>query len=192
MKICIFGDSVTYAGYINNSWFNMLRSELEARVDDVEVFNLGINGNTSNDILYRFEVEAESRKPEKIIFAFGVNDSGYIFSTNEPLVTEELFRANVTKLTELASKYTKDITFIGLVLGDDSILKPFPESSKGKSYDHSRTVDYDKMLKDIANKNNCKFIYLFDKLDFADFSDGLHPNENGHKKMFEVISKELI
>lgn len=26
-----------------------------------------------------------------------------------------------------------------------------------------------------------------DKLDFSDFQDGLHPNEQGHRKIFEVI-----
>lgn len=188
MKICVFGDSVTYAGYIKDSWFNLLRVQLEsASQNDIEIFNLGINGNTSDDILNRFETEAKARTPIKIIFAFGINDSAYIFSNNEPLIDEQKFKSNILELIKLASIYTFDITFIGLVLGDDSVLKPYPESSNGKSYDNDRAKAYDTIINDLATSNNCKYIYLYDKLDVTDFSDGLHPNEKGHKKMFEVI-----
>jgi lysophospholipase L1-like esterase len=167
----------------------MLKNKLEKQNEDIELFNLGINGNTSVDILERFENEAKARTPEKIIFAFGINDSAYIFSTKEPLVSEMEFESNIDKLINLAKKYTNDITFMGLVLGDDSLLKPYPESSKGKSYDHNRATKYNEYVKAHAETQNCKYIYLYDKLTFEDFSDGLHPNENGHKKMFEEITK---
>jgi lysophospholipase L1-like esterase len=193
MKICVFGDSVTYAGYIKNSWFNLLKDELESESqEDIEMFNLGINGDTSTDILNRFETEARARTPDQIIFAFGVNDSGYIFSTKEPLVSEDKFRENVQELIHLGSKYTKNITFVGLVIGDDSILKPYPESSKGKSYDRDRAQSYDAMIRELSGNSNCNYIFLFDKLAFEDFSDGLHPNDSGHQKMFAEIRKYIL
>ena len=89
----------------------------------------------------------------------------------------------------MARKFTQDIIFVGLVLGDDSILKPFPESSTGKSYSQDQVDAYDKIIKEIAEKRGCKFIKLLNELSFDDFQDGLHPNEPGHKKMFEVIKK---
>ena len=94
-------------------------------------------------------------------------------------------------ITKVAKRITQDVTFVGLVLGDDSLLQPFPESSKGKSYTAERVKNYDSLLKEIAEKNECKYIYLFDKLNFNDFQDGLHPNESGHKKMFEEIKKHF-
>ncbi len=192
MKICVFGDSVTFGGYIKNNWTNLLRWHLEImNIENVEFYNLGINGNTSQDILDRFEIEAAAREPDKIVFAFGVNGSAYIFHTKKPLVDEPDFKNNLLSLIKMAKKFTDDITFIGLVLGDDSILKPYPESTKGKSYTHVRTKIYDAILRNTASENVCKYVYLYESLDFKDFSDGLHPNKMGHKKLFDVIKKNI-
>jgi lysophospholipase L1-like esterase len=189
MKICVFGDSITYAGYINNGWVSLLRPYLEEKLEgDTEFFNLGINGNTSEDILRRFKFECTPRQPNTIIFAYGINDSSYVLELKKCLVEIEDFRKNTQKLIDEAKEFTDNVAFIGLVLGDENQLKPYHESSRGKKvFDRNRSKMYDQTLKEIAEKNGCKYIYLFDKLEFPDFIDGLHPNENGHKKMFEVI-----
>jgi lysophospholipase L1-like esterase len=193
MRICIFGDSVTYGGYVKSNWVNLLRWHLEDTLDeDVEVFNLGINGNTSKDILLRLEGEALPRKPDKLIFAFGINDSGYIYSTNMPLVNEEIFKENINSILQIAKRITSDITFVGLTLGDDSILKPLPESSSGKSYDRKRANQYNDILKNLVQQQDCTYIELLNTLGPDDFLDGLHPNENGHKKIFEKLTRNTL
>jgi len=188
---CVFGDSVVHAAYIKESWVELLEGYLQEkyREDFVDVFNLGINGNTTDDVLARLENESLVRNPTSFIFEVGVNDSGYFRVPSKPIVEKERFISNLEKLIKLAKKFTGDITFIGLVLGDDSLLQPYPDSSKGKSYTVDGVKEYDKILKEIVEKNGCKYIYLFDKLNFDDFSDGLHPNGAGHKKMFEEIKK---
>jgi len=193
MTICVFGDSVTHAAYIKSSWANLLRWHWEETVqDNVEFYNLGVDGDTSENILSRFETETQARLPTKIIFAVGVNDSGYDYTTNQPFVDEDSFRSNIQKLVDISKKYTTDIIFVGLVLGDDRLLKPFPGSFPlVYSYDVKRVKKYDGIIKTVAEKNSCNYIYPFDKLDFGDFMDGLHPNESGHRKMFEVIKTDL-
>lgn len=190
-KYCVFGDSVTQASYIESGWADLLRQYLEQKYesDTITFFNLGINGNTSDDILKRFKTEAESRTPTDFIFAFGVNDSGYFRTLDKPIVLEEKFVQNIESLIKEAKEISSNITFVGLTLGDDSLLKPFPESSKGKSYDTSRVVNYDKRLKELADANSCRFVSLAGCLRSEDFMDGLHPNSIGHRKMFEVIKR---
>lgn len=190
---CIFGDSVTQASYIKSGWVDLLRQYLEEKYNNqfINVFNLGIGGNTSDDVLKRFKAESEARMPTDIILAFGVNDSGYFRTLDKPIVPKDRFIKNVESLINEAKTSSKNITFIGLTLGDDSLLKPFPESSQGKSYDLSRVKDYDKTLSETANKNQCKFISIIDTLKFDDFLDGLHPNEQGHRKMFEMIKESF-
>lgn len=190
---CIFGDSVTQAAYIKNSWADLLRQYLEEKYNDqfINVFNLGIGGNTSDDIIKRFKTESEARMPTDIIFAFGVNDSGYFRTLDKPIVPEERFIKNIESLINEAKTFSKNITFIGLTLGDDSLLKPFPESSQGKSYDLNRVKGYDKTLCEMTNKNLCKFVSIIDALEFDDFLDGLHPNDKGHRKMFDVIKESF-
>lgn len=188
---CIFGDSVTQATYVKVGWVGLLKQFLEEKYqgDFVNVFNLGVSGNTSEDILKRFEDESSVRKPTEIIFAVGVNDSGYFGIHSKPIVEENKFASNLEELIKKAKKFAQKITFVGLVLGDDSLLQPFPGSSTNKAYSRERVKVYDKIVKDVPEKNGCKFIYVMNKLDFGDFQDGLHPNEQGHKKMFEVIKE---
>jgi lysophospholipase L1-like esterase len=148
---------------------------------------LGINGNTSTDILNRFKKESEARNPTDIVFAFGVNDSGYFKTMDNLIVPEDVFTRNVEELIDLAKSITSNITFIGLTLGDDKLLKPLPQSSRGKSYDLNRVKIYDEKIKRIAEDNFCKYVPLTNMLEESDFMDGLHPNDQGHRKMFEVI-----
>ena len=116
MNICVFGDSLTYAGYIKNSWTNLLKWYLEENSDeDVELYNLGINGNTSEDILNRFKSESEQRQPDTIIFAYGINDSSYLIEIDKCLVEIEQFRRNTQELINEAKKITSKIIFVGLV-----------------------------------------------------------------------------
>lgn len=190
---CIFGDSVTQAAYVGNGWVNLLRIHLEDKFPDdfVNVFNLGVGGNTTDDILARFENESSARIPTSLIFAVGVNDSAYIQNISRPIVGEKMFKSNLERLCDLATKFSTDITFVGLVLGDDSILKPFPGGMEDEdwSYDRKRTENYNNILKTVAESRNCKFIQLLDKLNPEDFEDRPHPNEQGHRKMFEVIKE---
>lgn len=188
---CVFGDSVTQAAYVRNSWVNLLKADLEEKFQDdfVNIFNLGVDGNTTNDILARFENESAARIPTSIIFAVGINDSAYIQNFSRPITEEKMFESNLKKLIALAVKFSKDITFVGLVLGDDSILKPLPDGTENYewSYDRKRTENYNNILETVAESGNCKFIQLLDQLGPEDFQDGLHPNEKGHTKMFKII-----
>jgi lysophospholipase L1-like esterase len=188
---CIFGDSVTQAAYVNTGWVDLFRTYLEQKYCDefINVFNLGIGGNTSDDILKRFKTESEAREPTVIIFAFGVNDSCYFKTPDKPIVPKSRFIENIKSLTTEAKNFTSEIAIIGLVLGDESLLKPFPDSSQGKSYELTRVTDFNEELKRHAVASNSQFIQLLDKLNPTDFSDGLHPNDQGHLKMFNEIKK---
>ncbi|MFA5828159.1 MAG: SGNH/GDSL hydrolase family protein [Candidatus Shapirobacteria bacterium] len=169
---CIFGDSVAQAAYVNAGWVELLRRYLENKYFDsfVNVFNLGIGGNTTDDVLKRFEGEASVRNPDSIIFAIGINDT----KDYNP----ELFVVNLIKLVDTASRFTKDINFVGLVLGDWRGDEPFSCDS---------TAEYNKLIEKITQQKGGRFISLQEKLLAEDFADGLHPNKQGHKKMFEVI-----
>lgn len=191
---CIFGDSIAQAAYAKTGWVELFKQFLEEKYqgDFINVFNLGVGGNTSEDLLKRFENESSVREPTEIIFSIGNNDSGYFGVPVKPITEESKFALNLEDLIKKAKKFSQKITFIGLVLGDDSILQPFPGSSTNKAYSRERVKAYDEIVKDVSEKNGCRFIKVMDKLDFSDFQDGLHPNEQGHRKMFEVIKNYFL
>jgi len=189
-NICIFGDSVTRATFIKNSWVNLLTDFLRSKYtdDNIEVFNLGINGDTSKGILKRFNIEARSRNPQIIIFAIGINDSS--FCNDEQTVSETDFEKNIMAMINQARKYTDNIYFVGLVLGNKNWLKTLlSKYSLIPSYSISKAKKYNAIIKKIALENKCTYIHLIDKLTDDDFIDGLHPNGNGHQKMFAEIKK---
>src|SRR3989344_5810107 len=101
---CVFGDSVTHAAYVKVGWVELLRRYLEEKFssDFVEVYNLGIGGNTTADILTRFDAEASARNPSSIIFATGVNDSGCLQDPSNPVVEKEKFISNIQELINRA------------------------------------------------------------------------------------------
>lgn len=171
---CFFGDSVTQASYVKTGWVSLLKIYLEEKYkeDSISVFNMGINGNTTEDVLKRFEAESQTRNPTSTIFAIGINDTKFDDETQ--------FKNNIKNIIEKAKWFNSDITFIGLVLGNDIVEENFSLL---------KTKRYDQILKEIAESNKCRFIELFNKLESSDFMDGLHPNEKGHHKMFEEIKK---
>jgi len=180
---CIFGDSVVQAAYVKRGWVDLLREYLEKKYQGefVNVFNLGVGGNTTADMLKRFPSEATARIPTSIIFGVGVNDSGYYQTPDRPVVEPAQFRSNLEKLIEAAQKFSADITFVGLVLGN--------VGHDEKTFTRQRTEKYDQVIKEVAEKYHCRFIHLLNELATEDFQDGLHPNDLGHRKMFAVIKK---
>ncbi len=71
MKIVCLGDSITYGFPFGPqaSWVSMLQEALEA-----EVINQGINGNTTSDMVRRFDRSVLKYNPTHLIIMGGIND----------------------------------------------------------------------------------------------------------------------
>lgn len=192
-NICIFGDSITWGAFLpfRGAWANLLRNYLESLNKMIAVYDLGIDTNTTRDLLERFEVEAKVRKPNMVIFAVGINDSAYRKTRNSTLVPADEFQKNIEKLIAMAGKFTDKILFVGLAKGDDSNTVPLPRSMTGKCYDKENVKKYNDAIKLICSKKNVKFVDIFGLLNDEDFDDGLHPNLGGHQKIFEAVRRAL-
>jgi len=193
-NICIFGDSITWGPRLpfRVAWANLLRNHLEHSTNELfRVYDLGVDMDTTKDVLKRIDVEASARKPAIMIFNVGVNDSLYRVTPSNSETTLSDFAKNIEQLIEKAKKYSQRIIVVGLVKGSDKWTTPLIQSTTGKTYTKERTRVYDRKLKEIAIKMGVEFADVNDKLNDEDFDDGLHPNANGHMKMFSVISKVL-
>lgn len=194
MNICIFGDSITWGPRLpfRVAWANLLRNHLEKNTDNLySVYDLGIDGDTTSRVINRFDVEAQSRAPQVIIFNVGTNDSLFRASEDNPETSLIDFELNMQVLIDKARIFTDKIMIVGLVKGSDVLTTPLIQSTTKKSYTKVRIKTYDAKLKDIAQKNKLIFVNINDKLQDNDFDDGLHPNINGHLKIFDTVSKEL-
>lgn len=182
----IFGDSIAYGLYDKElcGWVNRLRIKLEKQYNNHYIINLAIPGQNSFDILKRFEVELENRYNTsddfKLIFAFGIKDA-LILNNDEKHVIN--FKENVLEIIEKSKKYTDDIYFLGLINPDIKVRKEY----------NLDNVNYiDNCLKDICEKNNLKYIKIMDLINEDELTDGLHPNSVGHKKISDIVLKNII
>jgi lysophospholipase L1-like esterase len=202
-QILIFGDSITYgASDLEGGWASRLRKYVDQKgLTDPDyynlVYNLGISGNNTIDVLKRFEFEIQQRIKEEgetvIIFAIGTNDSQLF---NGEFRTEpEQFERNLKELYTLAQKYSQKIIFVGLFPIDESKTTPV-SWHKDKFYKLVNIKNNNETIKNFCKENKLVFVEIFDKFINQDYQnlleDGIHPTTEGHRQMFEIIKDELI
>ncbi len=114
MNICIFGDSITWGAYDpdGGGWATRIRNYFEAQNQDVDVYNLGISGDSTADLINRIEREAKPREPDLIVFAIGINDAQFIHSTGNPRISAAKFQDNLEKILSIAKKFTSNLVVI--------------------------------------------------------------------------------
>jgi lysophospholipase L1-like esterase len=188
-EICIFGASSTQGFYDTKKggWADRLKIysyERSLKTDDYyEVFNLGVSGNTSRDLLKRFYNEAKARNPTIIIISLGDNDSGLKIPLDE-------YEDNMDKILIQAKEFTQNIIVLGAKKVNEKLTNPVPWN-KEVSYINAEIKKYDDKLKGLAEKHKVEFVPLIDVLNDEDLEDGIHPNSNGHKKLFSEVKKIL-
>jgi len=200
MVILIFGDSITWGAGLpfRTAWANLLRNFLERKREEfkkycpVELYDLGIDKDTTDDLLKRFYAESKARRPNIIIFAIGVNDSSYGETKNSPLVPIKNFEKNLLKLIQKSREFTDKIIFIGLAKGNDHMTVPLPRSTTGKCYNKENVKIYNKIIRKVCAIKKVSFVNIINELNDKDFYDGLHPNSQGHQKIFEIVKDFLI
>ncbi len=200
VNILVFGDSIAWGAFDleKGGWVDRLKLYMADR-GDIFVYNLGVSGNNTADILTRFESEARARVDEDeetiIIFAVGINDSHLLHRKNGLVVLMDDFELNIKRLAGLARRFSSKIVFIGLTPVDESKTVPIPWD-KTKSYKNDDISEYDRKIRSLSREMNCFFVEIFN--DWINFNhiglleDGLHPNSEGHKKIFESVRDLLV
>ena len=198
-NICIWGDSITYGAWdTEGGWADRLRRFLHDRTISSKfseyfwVYNLGIPGETSRDILARFDGECTPRKPQIIIFGVGVNDSAKRINENDrpSCVPIDEFEKNITTLLDKAVVAGAQPIFMSLVYVDDEGAQRF-EASDNISFAHEEMLAYNAVLERVCAARNVPVIDVLNLLSNEDLIDGLHPNASGNFKIFEAVRDSL-
>jgi len=199
-RILVFGDSIVYGAWDSKGgWVERLKEFLDKRFLLNKnlyflTYNLGISGDTTKDILERFEFELKMRFKEKedtiIIFSIGVNDSEFDNKKKKTKINISQFEKNILELIKVSSKFSNKIIFTGLTPVDKRV-NPIPWY-KGYSYKNKLIKKYESSIRRICSEKKIYFIEIFDALNDKDLDDGCHPNSKGHEKIFERIQNFLI
>lgn len=185
MVIAVWVDSITYGSCDSEGlgWVGRLRKKLALHGDIINIYNLGVCGNTSEDLLRRFKIEAEVIKPDEIVFAIGINDSKYPNESDVNLVPLSNYRHNLETLISLAKEYTNKITIVGATGVNEGW-----RSVKGSRFLNEEIEKYNVAMREVATAHSLNFIDMFYVINTSsDLEDGLHPNTSGYQKMYEVF-----
>jgi len=195
-KILVFGDSITY-GQLDlemGGWVNRLRLRLanDSSIASCHVFNMGISGQTTGEILERFERECKGRVVEEfnniIVIAAGINDSQLL--DNEPIADEDELRANVKALIEKAKELTPKVIYVGLTPVDDKRTVPFIWD-KSRKWINERVAAYDEIISSVCSEMGVRYVYVYDQIDPATNADGLHPSGDGHEILADIMDNVI-
>ena len=127
-RICVFGASVTWGAFDKEKggWVNRLKLINFTQGNYLEIYNLGISGDTTNNILKRIDFELLTIKPNIIIFSVGSNDSLYLKSEDDNYINFKKFEKNLNELYKKSKKFKKKIIFVGLIKVDENKTNPIP------------------------------------------------------------------
>lgn len=203
----IIGDSISYGigDFESGGWAAMFKNYIVSQ-DDSKVSNnfvhiAGFPGATSTDIINKIDSIYNSFKhPEFnniVILAVGINDTQEFNGSNKSSL--EQYKSNIEKIVKYVMEQNADIVIIGItrIESDERFIwKPnkYYDNQVISQYDKDlqAILEFDEELKKFCLNNKIKYIPMQDVLEKGDYIDGLHPNHNGYRKMFERVKKYIL
>jgi lysophospholipase L1-like esterase len=179
--LCVFGDSIVVGSDDREAggWVARLRLDLNAR-GKIGVYNLGVDGDRTEQLLRRLAGEATARNANVIVISIGANDLGWHGTSGTDIA---VLRERYDSILSEAEQFTRRILVLGLLNVDEG------NDSHGVRNEQVRA--FNAIVEEVARAHDAEFLSLFGTLEPDNFVDGLHPNASGHAKLAPLIGREL-
>lgn len=170
MKIVCLGDSITW-GFPwgpDYSWVN-----LTGISTGFAIVNRGVNGDTTDDLLRRFNYDVITTKPSHVIIMAGTNDA----CLNMPL---KQYAANCHSLCEM-SGLDRIIPALGLPIpANDVYIERYLKEYRRWLVDYAvsnriAVLDFARAFMNDNNQLNLEYLH-----------DDVHPSQKGHRNMAQI------
>lgn len=205
MRILFFGDSITQGFWdIKGGWVGRLREHFDAlAMQDLanskqpEIFNLGVSGDTTRNLLTRIEAETKVRKwagdPLVVVVAIGTNDD--LFEGDAQYISPDEFKSNLETIVSILKPICQSIVLVGNPACDES--RTMPVSWADCTYTNTELERSEQTIAEVAKCHELPYVPIFQefkaRLDAgADLlQDGLHPNGAGHQLIADLVKPLL-
>lgn len=172
-RIVFIGDSII-AGWNNHLLF----------IENSHYINRGINGQTTSQILHRFQQDVIDLKPKFAVILIGTND----IAENQGPITFIDIQNNFISMIELAKANAVKLVLCSVLPANQYYWNP-------KIKPVEKIIDLNAFLTSLANNTNVFYLDFYTALEKENamnkvFSeDGVHPNLNGYSMMSEILKK---
>jgi len=186
MKICFFGDSFTNGTGDDEclGWVGRVCAARYKAAVDLTSYNLGIRGNTSADILGRWQQEARARMPDakegRLVFSFGANDCA----------KGDDGRARLSQTDRL--KNARAILVAAPKLYPTLFVGPVPVANDAVA--NKRIADLSRQIGVFARAHRVPYLDIFSGLEDNETwnseclkGDGVHPGAAGYQMIAGMV-----
>lgn len=198
VKILVFGDSIAWGAFDNKQggWVERLKTFFLQNYSKkgIEVYNFSVSSNDTRGVLKFLKsnikkIDEIEKEDYILLFSIGSNDPKYINEKNNVSVPPKEFEENLQKIIRIAKKHSEKIFFTGLMKVDDNLTQPWNET---EFWENADIKNYNSIIEKKCEENQINFIPLFSLINESELSDGLHPNTEGHEKIFNHIKDYLL
>lgn len=188
IRICFLGDSLVNGAGDETSlgWAGRVCAATNTRASGVTYYNLGIRGNTSTDILQRWEKECALRLPDacdgRIVLSCGINDT--VIVNGKLRVSPEASCANIREILRGAQRFK--VLLVGPPPVDDAAQND-RINALSQAYAHE-AVALDVAYIDLFSSLLCDESYKQDiSSNVGCYPPGFHPTSSGYAKIANVV-----
>lgn len=152
------------------------------------VINKGINGQSTDQILARFDSDVIANNPHKVLILTAAND--FVFNINTPRVA---FENIVQMIIKAKNSDIEPVILTPLLTNPEQASKLWMPDMNVDYYSVNTNLGtLSSLLKKYCKENN---ILLIDTqkeyLSFNQFVDGLHPTEKGQSFLADLVRSKL-
>ena len=202
LRICVVGDSLA-AGTGDSrclGWQGRLLGPLLLAGRDVTIYDLGVRGDTSQDVARRWQAEASARLPDifpsAVVFEFGLNDCTVRTSADgtaaRRVPVEETLATTAAILKGSVARWPT--MMIGPAPVDDGRAGPQLVPGVSQRTSNRDVSAIDAQLAAVAAQVGVAYLAVFDAL-AADLrwrgalrdGDGIHPADQGYDVLAELV-----
>ncbi len=168
--------------------------------NEIKVYNCGVGGNSSADILRRLEGDVVSRCPEFTIVMVGTND----LLNSRRVVSYDKYKENLTLIVQRLKAVGSDVLLMSVIPADAEYLLQRHDASKLAGKPKDITARAAEIAKGVADEQDCYFLDMhaeFVKRGIPKHNsdeyikneknsrkkDGVHPTPAGYKLMSDII-----
>ena len=170
----------------------------------VTIFNTGVNGHNTADLLFRLEEDVLSKKPELVILMIGTND----MLNDQNILPYGVYEANYQKLVKRIKQQAKLVLMTIAPINEAYIYERVKPSVYDNESPQTKVDTANAIVRKLAGENDCLLIdinhifkacggsgtepdSLFMNVANSDINDGVHPTANGYKLIGTAVYQAI-